>query len=105
MWSKSLAAVLAIYTGKAVADPGFPQGGGANSPGDRQHTILPNFPQNCMKLKEFGPPGGMRPSHPTLDPPLQKCCTRGESWGMNITYVYANKAAHSGFETQETSPE
>ena len=22
-----------------------------------QHTILPNFPQNCMKLKEFGPPG------------------------------------------------
>ena len=23
----------------------------------RQHTILPNFPPNCMKLKEFGPPG------------------------------------------------
>ena len=23
-----------------------------------QHTILPNFPQNCMKLKEFGPRGG-----------------------------------------------
>ena len=21
----------------------------------RQHTILPNFPKNCMKLKEFGP--------------------------------------------------
>ena len=27
---------------------------GANSP----DTILPNFPQNCMKLKEFGPRGG-----------------------------------------------
>ena len=38
----------------------FP-GGGANSPGGgRQHTILPNFPKNCMKLKEFGCPGGAR---------------------------------------------
>ena len=41
-----------------VADPGFPRGGGANSPGGCQHTILPNFPKNCMKLKEFGLPGG-----------------------------------------------
>ena len=41
-----------------VADPGFPRGGGANSPGGRQHMILPKFPKNCMKLKEFGPPGG-----------------------------------------------
>ena len=24
----------------------------------RQHTILPNFAKNCMKLKEFGPGGG-----------------------------------------------
>ena len=39
----------------AVADPEFPQGGGANSPRERgsQHMILPNFPKNCMKLKEF----------------------------------------------------
>ena len=28
----------------------------------RQHTILPNFPKNGMKLKEFGSSGG--------DPPL-----------------------------------
>ena len=42
----------------SVADPGFPRGGGVNSPGGRQHTILPNFSKNCMKLKEFGPPGG-----------------------------------------------
>ena len=47
-----------------VADPGFPRGGGANSKGGRQHTILPNFPKNCMKLKEFGPGGGARPSRP-----------------------------------------
>ena len=42
----------------AVADPGFPRGGGANSPGGPQHTILLNFPENCMKLKEFEPGGG-----------------------------------------------
>ena len=37
----------------------------------RQHTILPYVPENCMKLKEFGPPGvGARPSHPPLDQPL-----------------------------------
>ena len=51
-----------MHRTKAVADPGFPRGGGANSPGGRQHTILPNFPKNCMKLKEFGPPGGGRAS-------------------------------------------
>ena len=39
----------------SMADPGFPRGGGC------QHTILPNFPKNCMKLKEFGPPGGAPP--------------------------------------------
>ena len=55
-----------------MADPGFPRGGGANSPGGRQHTILPYFPKNCMKLKEFGPPGGggARPKFYDVDPPL-----------------------------------
>ena len=35
----------------------------------RQYTILPNSSKNCMKLKEFGPPGrrGAHPSCP-LDP-------------------------------------
>ena len=60
-----------MTTKLAVADPGFPRGGGANSPGGRQHTILPNFPKNCMKLKEFGPPGeGARPKFYYVDPPL-----------------------------------
>ena len=31
---------------------------GRQLPGGRQHMILPKFPQSCMKLKEFGPPGG-----------------------------------------------
>ena len=40
--------------------------------GGRQHTILPNFPKNCMKLKEFGPPGGgARPKFYYVDPPLK----------------------------------
>ena len=30
----------------------------------RQHTILPNSPKNCMKLKEFGPLGQVGPSRP-----------------------------------------
>ena len=41
--------------------------------GGRQHTILPNFPKNCMKLKEFEPPGGRggaRPKFYYVDPPL-----------------------------------
>ena len=55
-----------------MADLGFPRGGGANSPGGRQHTILPKFPKNCMKLKEFGPRGGgARPKFYYVDPPLK----------------------------------
>ena len=32
--------------------------------------ILPKFPKNCMKLKEFGPPVVARVPHAPLDPPL-----------------------------------
>ena len=57
-----------------MADPRFPPGGGANSPGGggRQHTILSKFPKNCMKLKEFGPQAGgdARPKFYYVDPPL-----------------------------------
>ena len=50
----------------AVADLGFPRGGGANFQGGRHYTISPKFPQNCMKLKEFGPPGGARVQNFTM---------------------------------------
>ena len=57
-----------------VADPGFPLGGGTSPRGGgAQHTILPNFPKNCMKLKEFGPcgeGGERRPQFYYVDPPL-----------------------------------
>ena len=60
----------AIYNDKyislsSVADPGFPRGGGATLRGC-QYTILPNFPKNCMKLKEFGPQGAPVPHTPLL---------------------------------------
>ena len=63
----------------SVADPGIPRGGGANSPGGggRQHTNLSNFPKNCMKLKEFGPPGGGRASPA---PPLRSTTAGAPSW-------------------------
>ena len=51
-----------ICRSTAVADPGFSRGGGVNTP---------NFPENCMKSKEFGRPGGGRASlTPPLDPPM-----------------------------------
>ena len=33
---------------------------GAPTPGGRQHTILGNFPKNCMTFKEFGPHAPLR---------------------------------------------
>ena len=46
-------------------------GWGRQPSGGCHPTILPNFPNNCMKLKGFGPPGGgSRPLRPPLDPPL-----------------------------------
>ena len=52
-----------------MADPGFPRGeGGGGAP----TYDLPNFPQNCLKLKEFGLQGGggCVPRDP-LDPPVK----------------------------------
>ena len=44
---------------RAVADPGFPRGGGANPQGGGASLLFgQHFPKNCMKMKEFGPRGG-----------------------------------------------
>ena len=49
----------------------FPEEGAPTPQGGRQHTILLNFRKNCMKLKEFGPPGGgAHPKFYYVDPPL-----------------------------------
>ena len=47
-------------------DPAFPQGVRQFPGGGRQHTILPKFSENCMKLKEFGRPR----AHPPPGPPM-----------------------------------
>ena len=63
------------------ADPGIPvegaptvRGGG----GRRQHTKLPNFPKNCIKLRKFRAVGGAKlPPAPPLNPsmmPIRKGC-------------------------------
>ena len=48
--------------GTAVADPGFSPGG---APTPKIAIIFHIFAENCMKMKEFGPPGGgARPWRP-----------------------------------------
>ena len=55
----------------AVADPGFSPGG---APTPKIAIIFHIFTENCMKMKEFGPPGGARPWRPPLDPPMVWVC-------------------------------
>ena len=51
-----------------MADPGFSPGG---APTPKIAIIFNIFAENCMKMKEFGPPGGgARPWRPPLDPPM-----------------------------------
>ena len=58
----------------AVADPGFPRGGGANPKGGGgQPIIWPIFAENCMKMKKFWARGGGASLAPPLDPPLHWC--------------------------------
>ena len=56
----------------------FPEGGREPSRGG---VNTPNFPENCMKSKEFGRPGGgVRPSRPPLDPPMVMVLVWHGSW-------------------------
>ena len=48
----------------------FPQEG---APTPKTAIIFHIFAENCMKMKEFGPPGGgARPWRPPLDPPMKR---------------------------------
>ena len=64
-----------------VADPGFPRGVGANSPGGGNIWFCHIFPKKLHKLKEFGP-GGARPSRPPLDPPMMD--VHVYTWGAMV---------------------
>ena len=61
-------------TPRAVADPGFPRGGGANPKGGGAKLLFGQFfRENCMKMKKFwARGGGAHPSRPPLDPPLPR---------------------------------
>ena len=67
---------VCLSTGEgAVADPGFSPGG---APTPKSAIIFQFFAKNCMKMKEFGPPGGGRASlAPPLDPPMGGVVKRG----------------------------
>ena len=55
-----------------MADPGFFPRGVRQLP--KVLLFFQIFAENCMKMKEFGPPGGggggARPWRPPLDPPM-----------------------------------
>ena len=53
---------------RAVADPGFSPGG---APTPKIAIIFHIFAENCMKMKEFGPPGGARV--PGAPPWIHQC--------------------------------
>ena len=70
MFTIALLAILAKTRVNAVADPGFPRGGGVNPPGGgREHTIFPKFPENCMNLDAQR--WGCIPHASPLDPPIE----------------------------------
>ena len=67
--TQSVSARIQTHTTYQWRIQDFSEEGAPTPQGGRQHTILLNFPKNCMKLKEFGPPeGGRRVS---LAPPLR----------------------------------
>ena len=63
----------------------FPQGG---APTPKIAIIFHIFAKNCMKMKEFGPPGGgARPWRPPLDPPmLSLTCVLLALWSPGLLH-------------------
>ena len=58
----------------AVADPGFPRGGGANSPGGAPTYDFANFSRKLHEIERIWTPGGggTRPKFYYVDPPLDR---------------------------------
>ena len=57
--------IIALVSGGSSI---FPRAG---APTPKIAIIFHIFAENCMKMKEFGPPGGgARPWRPPLDPPM-----------------------------------
>ena len=60
----------------------FPKGG---APTPKSAIIFNFFAENCMKMKEFGPPGGARPWHPPWIRLWYECCTTCWEFHGNLT--------------------
>ena len=59
--------------------------GGAPTP--KSAIIFQFFAENCMKMKEFGPPGGgARPWRPPLDPPMISYCSSKSSGRQLVSF-------------------
>ena len=54
----------------SVADPGFPRGGGANSPGGAPTYDFAKFSQKLHEIERIWIPRGARPKFYYVDPPL-----------------------------------
>ena len=88
-----------LHLSISVVDPGFRRpggglGGDTNFPGGGANLLLnQNFPKNCMKMKEFGPRGGVYSWRPPLDPLLYlflvpKSCTLVPMYHVNVLCPY-----------------
>ena len=59
-----------------MADPGFPEEGGANLVKGRQLLMPLHFVNICMSKRKNWDHGGRMLGAPPLDPPLNKCEVR-----------------------------
>ena len=64
-----------------MADPGFPRGGGANSPGGAPTYDFALFSQKLHKIERIWAPRGRIPCSP-LDPPLIKNTLLNPAWTL-----------------------
>ena len=72
------------------ADTGLPVKGGANPPGGHPHTILPNLPKDCMKLRISGRRGHSPPPH-HHHPPTPRACV-----SLSFTCTQTRSITHFG---------
>ena len=80
----------------------FPQGG---APTPKIAIIFHIFAENCMKMKEFGPPGGgAHPWRPPLDPPMSTHFKLEKSNQPKLTFSQKYKVGNNGINVNVVFP-